>query len=99
MIGGGLGPYAPGEWSDDTQMAVVIAQVAADHGLRDVAALDAVVQGWVDWLARWRHRRRHADPAGARCGRGRVPRGRARTPRLAAAPCTAAPDGPPATGR
>ena len=25
MIGGGLGPYAPGEWSDDTQMAVVIA--------------------------------------------------------------------------
>ncbi len=22
MKGGGLGPYAPGEWSDDTQMAV-----------------------------------------------------------------------------
>ena len=32
MVGGGLGPYAPGEWSDDTQMAVVIARVAADHG-------------------------------------------------------------------
>lgn len=50
MIGGGLGPYAPGEWSDDTQMAVVVARVAADQGLREVAALDAVVDGWVDWL-------------------------------------------------
>ncbi len=51
MIGGGLGPYAPGEWSDDTQMAVVIARVAASRGLADEAALDAVVDGWVAWLA------------------------------------------------
>ncbi|MGQ4420620.1 ADP-ribosylglycohydrolase family protein, partial [Streptomyces sp. SAS_269] len=29
MIGGGLGPYEPGEYSDDTQMQVCIAQVAA----------------------------------------------------------------------
>lgn len=50
MIGGGLGPYAPGEWSDDTQMAVVIARVAAGRGLRDAAALDDVVDGWVGWL-------------------------------------------------
>lgn len=50
MVGGGLGPYAPGEWSDDTQMAVVIARVAAERGLRDTPALDAVVLGWVDWL-------------------------------------------------
>jgi len=50
MIGGGLGPYAPGEWSDDTQMAVVIARVAASRGLADEAALDAVVDGWVAWL-------------------------------------------------
>ncbi|RYB89552.1 ADP-ribosylglycohydrolase family protein [Nocardioides glacieisoli] len=50
MIGGGLGPYAPGEWSDDTQMAVVIARVAAEGGLGDGAALDAVVEGWTDWL-------------------------------------------------
>jgi ADP-ribosyl-[dinitrogen reductase] hydrolase len=50
MIGGGLGPYAPGEWSDDTQMAVVVARVAAEGGLGDGAALDAVVEGWVDWL-------------------------------------------------
>ena len=50
MIGGGLGPYAPGEWSDDTQMSVVIARVAATDGLRDEAALDRVVEGWVEWL-------------------------------------------------
>lgn len=50
MIGGGLGPYAPGEWSDDTQMAVVVAQVAADRGLRDDDALDAIVEGWLGWL-------------------------------------------------
>ena len=30
MKGGGLGPYAPGEWSDDTQMALCIAQVSAE---------------------------------------------------------------------
>ena len=29
MQGGGLGPYAPGEWSDDTQMSVIVARVAA----------------------------------------------------------------------
>ena len=29
MIGGGLGPYEPGEYSDDTQMAVCVAEVAA----------------------------------------------------------------------
>jgi len=50
MIGGGLGPYAPGEWSDDTQMAVVIARVAAGRGLWDGAALDDIVDGWVEWL-------------------------------------------------
>lgn len=50
MIGGGLGPYAPGEWSDDTQMAAVVAQVAARTGLAGEAALDAVVEGWVGWL-------------------------------------------------
>ncbi len=50
MIGGGLGPYAPGEWSDDTQMAVCIAEVTAsgtdvttDAGLRQVA------QRFVEW--------------------------------------------------
>lgn len=50
MIGGGLGPYAPGEWSDDTQMSIVMARVAADRGLWDTAALNDVVDGWVGWL-------------------------------------------------
>ena len=27
MLGGGLGNYAPGQWSDDTEMACVIARV------------------------------------------------------------------------
>lgn len=50
MVGGGLGPYAPGEYSDDTQMAVVIAQVAARRGLRSEVALDEIVDGWLAWL-------------------------------------------------
>ena len=44
MKGGALGPYAPGEWSDDTHMAVCIARVAvtgadltADPALNQIA--------------------------------------------------------------
>ena len=33
MIGGGLGPWEPGEWTDDTQMALCIAEVAASGWL------------------------------------------------------------------
>ena len=33
MIGGGLGPWEPGEWTDDTQMALCIAEVAASGRL------------------------------------------------------------------
>ena len=33
MIGGGLGPFAPGEWTDDTSMALGIAEVAAGGSL------------------------------------------------------------------
>ncbi len=52
MVGGGLGPYAPGEWSDDSQMAVCIAQVTATGAyLRTDAGLDAVAQGFLDWQA------------------------------------------------
>ncbi|MGW2788234.1 ADP-ribosylglycohydrolase family protein, partial [Streptomyces populi] len=41
MIGGGLGPYEPGEYSDDTQMQVCIAEVAAGGAdLRTPKALD-----------------------------------------------------------
>lgn len=50
MVGGGLGPYAPGEWSDDTQMAVVVARVAASGAdLRGDAALDEVAEGFLAW--------------------------------------------------
>lgn len=50
MRGGGLGPYAPGEWSDDTQMSVVVARVAArGGGLRSEAELDEVAAGFEAW--------------------------------------------------
>lgn len=52
MIGGGLGPYEPGEYSDDTQMQVVIARVAASGAdLRTDDALRAVAEGFLDWSA------------------------------------------------
>jgi ADP-ribosylglycohydrolase len=52
MIGGGLGPYEPGEWSDDTQMAVCIAQVAAGGGdLREPEQLDQIAAWFLKWLA------------------------------------------------
>ncbi|MFI2642835.1 ADP-ribosylglycohydrolase family protein [Streptomyces sp. NPDC018610] len=51
MIGGGLGPYAPGEYSDDTQMQVCIAEVAATGAdLRAPEALDAVAANFRRWL-------------------------------------------------
>lgn len=52
MIGGGLGPYAPGEYSDDTQMTVCVARVAATGAhLADEDSLDAVADGFLGWLA------------------------------------------------
>ena len=50
MIGGGGFGWAPGEWTDDTSMAVAIAEVTADGGsLRDEAALDMIARRWADW--------------------------------------------------
>ncbi len=50
MIGGGLGPYEPGEWSDDTQMASCIAQVTATGGdLNTDEGLDAVAKRFLVW--------------------------------------------------
>ncbi|MBW0132947.1 ADP-ribosylglycohydrolase family protein [Pseudonocardia abyssalis] len=49
MLGGGLGGYAPGQWSDDTEMACVIAQVSGD--LRTDDALDAIAHGFLAWHA------------------------------------------------
>lgn len=51
MIGGGLGPYAPGEWSDDTQMALCIARVAAsDVPIDSPEGLDAIARGFLEWV-------------------------------------------------
>jgi ADP-ribosylglycohydrolase len=51
MAGGGLGPYDPGEYSDDTQMAVCIARVAASGAdLREDDALNRIAAGFLHWL-------------------------------------------------
>lgn len=51
MIGGGLGDLAPGEWSDDTQVSVCIARVAATGAdLTSTTALDAVAAAFEGWL-------------------------------------------------
>ncbi|MCY1136384.1 ADP-ribosylglycohydrolase family protein [Actinoplanes sp. Pm04-4] len=50
MSGGGLGDYAPGEYSDDTQMAVCIAEVAATGAdLRTPEALDRIAANFLRW--------------------------------------------------
>lgn len=51
MIGGGLGPYAPGEWSDDTQMALCIAEVLAATGSVEEAALAQIAENFLAWQA------------------------------------------------
>lgn len=52
MIGGGLGGFAPGEWTDDTSQAVAIARVAATGvDLRTPEALTQIAQGFGDWYA------------------------------------------------
>jgi len=50
QVGGGLGDLAPGQWSDDTEMACVIAEVAATGAdLRTTEALDAIAAGFLRW--------------------------------------------------
>lgn len=46
----GGGPWEAGEWTDDTAMAIAIAEVAATGAdLRDEAAQDAIVSRWHTW--------------------------------------------------
>jgi ADP-ribosyl-[dinitrogen reductase] hydrolase len=48
MVGGGV--WERGEWTDDTAMAVAIAEVAATGAdLRDPSAQDAIVARWREW--------------------------------------------------
>ncbi|MGZ5379623.1 MAG: ADP-ribosylglycohydrolase family protein [Mycobacterium sp.] len=51
MVGGGSFGWKPGEWTDDTSMAIAIAEVAASAAdLRDGKALDAIVNRWHEWM-------------------------------------------------
>ncbi len=51
MLGGGLGDFAPGEWSDDTSMAMAIADVAATGAdLTSDEALDAIADNFLRWI-------------------------------------------------
>ena len=51
MVGGGPFGWEPGEWTDDTAMAIAIAEVAATGAdLRDEEALDAIVRRWGEWM-------------------------------------------------
>ncbi|MFD6967143.1 ADP-ribosylglycohydrolase family protein [Streptomyces sp. NPDC059949] len=50
MVGGGLGPYKPGEYSDDTQMHVCIASVASTGAdLTSLPALDQIARNFQRW--------------------------------------------------
>jgi ADP-ribosyl-[dinitrogen reductase] hydrolase len=52
MIGGGPFGFEPGEWTDDTSMAVAVARVtAAGTDLRIGAGLDAVAAGFAEWYS------------------------------------------------
>ena len=52
MLGGGLGDFAPGEWSDDTSMLAAIARAGARHReLGSTAALDDVAAGFLEWYS------------------------------------------------
>ncbi|MCB0905953.1 MAG: ADP-ribosylglycohydrolase family protein [Nocardioidaceae bacterium] len=51
MIGGGLGDFAPGEWSDDTAMTVAVARaVAAGADLTAASGCDLVAAGFLSWF-------------------------------------------------
>lgn len=50
MSGGGSFDWAPGEWTDDTSMAVPVARALADgRSLQDPATLDGIVAAWARW--------------------------------------------------
>ncbi|MDT0195713.1 ADP-ribosylglycohydrolase family protein [Arthrobacter sp. AB6] len=55
MKGGGPFGFAPAEWTDDTSMAIPIAEAllesASDGGPSSPAALTAVVRAWTAWAA------------------------------------------------
>src|SRR5271169_6255049 len=53
MVGGGSFGWEPGEYTDDTSMAIAIAEIAATGAdLREEEALNALAQRWHQWLQR-----------------------------------------------
>ena len=66
MIGGGPFGFEPGEWTDDTSMAVAVARVTATGvDLRTTAGLDAVAAGFAQWYASQPEGHRQPDPGRA----------------------------------
>jgi ADP-ribosylglycohydrolase len=52
MAGGGSFGWSPGEWTDDTSMAIAIAEVSATGAdLRADRARDQIAARWVEWAA------------------------------------------------
>jgi ADP-ribosyl-[dinitrogen reductase] hydrolase len=50
LVGGGSFAWEPGQWTDDTSMAIAIAEVAATGAdLRTDQAQDAIVKRWYEW--------------------------------------------------
>ena len=50
MVGGGSFGWEPGEWTDDTSMAIAIAEVAATGAdLREEDSLDDIARRWHEW--------------------------------------------------
>lgn len=50
MVGGGPFGFAPGEWTDDTSMAIAIAEaVRTGADLREADVQDQIVQRWIAW--------------------------------------------------
>lgn len=53
MIGGGLGPFAPGEWTDDTSQTYVVLEAAACYKqhMGTSVGLDHIAAGLVEWAS------------------------------------------------
>jgi ADP-ribosylglycohydrolase/predicted protein tyrosine phosphatase len=52
MMGGGSFGWSPGEWTDDTSMAIAIAEISATGAdLRADEARDQIAARWVQWAA------------------------------------------------
>ncbi|BBY17714.1 ADP-ribosylglycohydrolase family protein [Mycolicibacterium litorale] len=84
MVGGGV--WEPGEWTDDTAMAIAIAETAATGtDLREPAAQDTIVARWHAWSLRAKDvgiQTRSVLTAAARSGAATADRARAEAIRL-----------------